>query len=136
MDEPALASVRGEAVLEVDPEIATLDVAVGARDKDRDRCLSSLDQRSDAVLAVLGSFGSAVERVATAAVRIGPELKDGRGHERIAGYAATIRHSVTVVDFAVLGDLVARLAELEMVDVAGPWWRLRPDSSVHASARM
>lgn len=136
MDEPALASVRGEAVLEVEPEIATLDVAVGARDKDRDRTLGLLDQRSGAVLAVLGSFGPAVERVSTAAVRIGPELKDGRGHERIAGYAATIRHSVTVVDFTVLGDLLARLAELEMVDVAGPWWRLRPDSSVHASARM
>jgi uncharacterized protein YggE len=136
MDEPALASVRGEAVLEVDPEIATLDVAVGARDKDRDRALASLDQRSDAALAVLASFGDAVERVATAAVHIGPELKDGRGHERIAGYAATIRHSVTVVDFTRLGDLLARLAELDMVDVAGPWWRLRPDSSVHASARM
>jgi uncharacterized protein YggE len=136
MDEPALASVRGEAVVEVDPETATLDVAVGARDKDRDRALALLDQRSDAVLAVVGSFGSAVERVATAGVRIGPELKDGRGHERIAGYAATIRHAVTVVDFASLGDLLARLAELDMVDVAGPWWRLRPDSPVHASARM
>jgi uncharacterized protein YggE len=136
MDEPALASVRGEAVIEVDPEVATLDVAVGARDKDRDRAVGLLDQRSDAVLAVLASFGEAVERVATAGVRIGPELKDGRGHERIAGYAATIRHAVTVVDFTSLGDLLARLAELDMVDVAGPWWRLRPDSSVHASARM
>jgi uncharacterized protein len=136
MDEQALVSVRGEAVMEVEPEIAVVDVAVGARDKDRDRTVARLDERAGAVRAVLASFGTAVERTETAALRIAPELKDGRGHERVAGYAGTLRHTVTVVDFTVLGDLMARLAELEMVDVLGPWWRLAPRSTVHADARM
>ncbi|HWL35045.1 MAG TPA: SIMPL domain-containing protein [Frankiaceae bacterium] len=133
MDEP-LVSVRGEAVQEVEPETAQLNVAVGARDKHREDTLRRVDERSAAVLALLESYG--VERVETTSVRIGPEFKDGKPNERIAGYSAVVRHAVTVTDFAALGDLVARLAELEMVDVAGPWWRLRTDSPTYKAARM
>jgi hypothetical protein len=135
MDDFAIVSVRGEAVLEVEPETATLDVAVGSRDKDRDRTLRRLDERSAAVLALVESFGDAVERVETASVRIGPEFKDGRPNERIAGYNAVVRHTVIVVDFSRLGDLVARLGEQEMMDVRGPWWRLRKQSPVYRDAR-
>jgi uncharacterized protein YggE len=136
VDEDPLVSVRGEAVVTVDPETARIDVAVGAKDKDRDRTLQRVDERSSAVRALVESFGEAVERVETASVRIGPELKDGKPHERIAGYSALVRHTVVVADFTRLGDLVARLAEQEMVDVRGPWWQLRPGSPVHRDARM
>jgi uncharacterized protein YggE len=133
VDEP-LVSVRGEAVREVEPEVAQLTVAVGARDKHREDTLRRVDERSAAVLALLESY--AVERVETTSVRIGPEFKDGKPNERIAGYSAVVRHAVTVTDFATLGDVVARLAELEMVDVNGPWWRLRPGSATYRDARM
>ncbi len=135
MDEP-LVSVRGQAVVEVEPETADVHVAVGARDKHREDTLRRLDERSRAVLAVLESFGDAVERVETDGVRIGPEFKDGRPNERVLGYSAVVRHRVTVTDFTRLGDLVARLAEQELVDVNGPWWSLRRDSHVYRDARM
>jgi uncharacterized protein len=35
MSSPPLISVKGQATIEVDPEIAVLNVAVTARDKDR-----------------------------------------------------------------------------------------------------
>ena len=135
MDEP-IVSVRGEAVIEVEPETAQVNVAVGARDKHKEEALRRLDERSNAVLALLASFGAAVERVETDSVRIGPEFKDGRPNERVLGYSAAVRHSVTVVDFPRLGDLVARLAEQELVDVSGPGWRLRRDSAVYRDARI
>ena len=128
-----IVSVRGSSVLEVDPEVASVDVAVGARDKDRDRTLSRVDERSSGVLALVAPYA---ERVETASVRIGPELKDGKPGERVTGYHAVVRHTVLVADFARLGDLVARLGELEMVDVSGPWWRLRSDSAVYRDARV
>ena len=134
MNEP-LVSVRGEALVEVDPETAQVNVAVGARDKHTDETLRRLDERSSAVLALVASFGEAVERVETSGVRIGPEFKDGKPNERIQGYSAVIRHTLVVVDFDRLGDLVARLAELELVDVAGPWWALRRDSPHYREAR-
>ena len=134
MDEP-IVSVRGEAIVEVDPETALVNVAVGARDKNRDETLRRLHERSTAVLRLVESFGDAVDKVETANVRIGPEFKDGKPNERITGYTAVIRHGVTVTGFPQLGDLVARLAELEMVDVNGPWWALRRDSPTYREAR-
>lgn len=129
-------SVRGETVLEVEPELATLDVSVAAQGKDREQTLASLDRRSSAVVALLTSFGEAVDRVETAAVRIGPEFKDGKPRERVVGYHGYLRHTVDVVDFTRLGDLVARLAEQELVEVYGPRWSLRRTSPVYREARV
>ena len=50
-------------------------------------------------------------------------------------YRGTVRVDVTVVDFTILGDLVARAADGEMTTLAGPWWRLRHDSQVHRRVR-
>jgi uncharacterized protein len=36
----------------------------------------------------------------------------------------------------VLGELVAKLADGDLVTVAGPWWALRPDSPVYREARI
>jgi len=134
MDNP-IVSVRGEALLEVDTEIATLNVVVSSRDRDRDETLRHLDERSDAALALLASFGDAVDRVETAAVRVSPEFKDNRPREKVVGYRGVIRHTVTVSGFDRLGDLVSRLAEQDLVEVSGPWWQLRRDSDVYRTAR-
>jgi uncharacterized protein YggE len=136
MDLSPVVSVRGACVSEVEPEIATLDVLVSARDREREDCLRSLDARSSAVLALVTSFGEAVERVETAGVRIGPEFKDNKPRERVVGYSGAVRHRLLVVDFTRIGDLVARLAEQDMVDVVGPWWQLRADSPVYRAARI
>jgi uncharacterized protein len=53
-------SVRGEAILEVEAEIAHLVVNVNGRDRKRGAALRALEARSAAVLAVAGSFGPAV----------------------------------------------------------------------------
>ncbi len=130
-------SVRGEAVLEVDPEIAVVSVTVMARDKDRRRALDLLAKRNGNVLAVVRRLGEAVEKVESGSASVHPEFKDGsRAKERITAYVARGSVSVTVGDFTVLGDLVASLAGEEMVAVAGPWWSLRPDSPVRAQVRL
>lgn len=135
MDEP-LVSVRGEAHLEVDPETARLNVVARARDKHRDDTLRRVDERQRAVLTLVESYGDAVDRVETRGVRIAPEFKDDRPTERVVGYEAYVANTVVVVDFTRLGDLVARLSELDLVEVNGPWWALRPDSPVHREARV
>ena len=53
----------------------------------------------------------------------------------MAGYVGMVRHKVTVTGFDRLGDLVGRLADQELTEVAGPWWALRPDSAVYRRAR-
>ena len=136
MEDAPIVSVRGEALLEVDPELAQLTITVGAMDKERDRTLASLDKRADAFAKLLESFGEAIDRFETAAIHISPQFRDGKPRERIVGYSGTMRHTVFVKDFTKLGDLVVRLAEQEMTDVGGPWWSLRRDSDVYRQARM
>ena len=131
-----IVSVRGSAALEVDPEIATLRVTVAARDKDRDKTVTSLERRADALASLLGRYGDAIERYETASVHVSPQFKDDRPNEKIIGYSATVSTTVIVTRFEVLGDLVSELSAEELLEVGGPWWSLRVDSDRYREARV
>ena len=133
--EPVI-SVRGEAVLEVDPEIAVVWVSVMARDKDRRRAVDALAGRTKRVTAQIKGYGGAIEKVDSGRVSVQPEFASGKPRERITGYVAQANVTATVADFDVLGELVAGLAGSDMVAVTGPDWRLRPASPVYREARL
>jgi len=136
MPEPVI-SVRGEASLEVEPEIAIVWVSVQARDASRQRAVELLARRSGAVSSTIKGFGEAIEKLESQPVNVQPVFKDGRASkERISGYLARAGFTVTVRDFAVLGEFVTGLADADMVSVAGPEWQLRPDSPVYRAARL
>ncbi|WP_461027171.1 SIMPL domain-containing protein, partial [Streptomyces sparsus] len=133
-DAPRVA-VRGEALLEADPEIARIGVTVNARGADRRQALSDLTRRNGEVLELLRGYGEAVESTETGSFTLTPELgKHGRG-ERVRAYAGRVHISAVLNDFTALGEVSTRLAELELTRVDGPWWSLRPDSPVHRRAR-
>ncbi|MHB9862561.1 SIMPL domain-containing protein [Streptomyces sp. YIM S03343] len=133
-DAPRIA-VRGEAHLEVDPEIARIGITVAARGKDRRSALEDLTRRNTAVLDLVKSYGDAVERLETGHFSLTPELTTrGRG-ERVRTYHGAVRLTAELADFTALGELTTRLADLELTRVDGPWWALRPDSPVHRQAR-
>jgi hypothetical protein len=131
-----LISVKGEATLEVDPEIAVVNVTVMARDKDRHAAMDRLAARNEHILALVKALGPAVEKVESGPASIWPEFKDVKAREHVAGYVAQAGVSVTIGDFSALGELVPRLAGEELVTVTGPWWRLRPGSPVARQARL
>jgi uncharacterized protein len=87
------------------------------------------------VRAALGACGAAVESVAASPLRVRPQFREGRPRERVTGYVAGQQLTVVVVDPEVLGDLLVRLADREMVELTGPEWALRRDSEVHRRAR-
>ncbi|MER5939700.1 SIMPL domain-containing protein [Streptomyces sp. NPDC001928] len=133
-DAPRIA-VRGEARLEVDPEIARIGVTVASRGKDRRAALDDLTRRNAGVLDLVKTYGDAVERLETGAFSISPELKDkGRG-ERVHAYHGRVHITAVLTDFTALGELTTRLADLDLTRVDGPWWALRPDSPAHREAR-
>ncbi|MGP3921721.1 SIMPL domain-containing protein [Streptomyces sp. 8N616] len=128
-------AVRGEARLEVDPEIARIGITVNARGTDRRGALEDLARRNSAVLDLVKSYGEAVEKLETGAFVITPQLTHkGRG-ERIRAYHGRVHVTATLTDFTALGELATRLADLELTSVGGPWWALRPDSPAHGEAR-
>ncbi|MGY0062649.1 SIMPL domain-containing protein [Streptomyces sp. LZ34] len=128
-------AVRGEARLEVDPEIASLAITVSARGSDRRTALEDLTRRNAQILDLVKSYGQAVEKLETGAFAITPQLTAKGRHERIHAYHGRVHLSVTIADFTALGELTTRLADLELTTVNGPSWGLRPDSPAHAEAR-
>ncbi|MFJ8935453.1 SIMPL domain-containing protein [Streptomyces sp. NPDC102365] len=128
-------AVRGEAHLEVDPEIARIGITVSARGTDRTDALTDLTRRNTTALDLIKTYGDAVEKLETGAFSITPELtRHGRG-ERIRAYHGRVHLTAELTDFTALGELTTRLADLDLTSVDGPWWALRPDSPAHRQAR-
>lgn len=136
MDGQPVISVRGEATLEVEPEVAVVGVAVQARDRDRRATLNRLARRNQQVLELVKAYGEAVEKLESEPARVFPEFKEGKPGERVTGYLGRAGLTVTVRDFTVLGDLMTKVADEELVSVSGPMWLLRPGSPVHRQARL
>ena len=132
---PAVISVRGEARLTVTPELADLTVVVTTHAKDRREAFERLVKRNDEVLELLRSYGDSVDRLESSGVAVHPEVRKSGREEKIRSYHGAVRLEVAVADFAVLGEIVARLADLEAAHLEGPRWRLRHDSPVYRKAR-
>ena len=135
MPDPVI-SVRGEATLEVEPEIAVVWVAVMARDPDRHRAVALLAARTGQVSDMVKGFGEAIENLESQPVNVQPVFSGGRAREKVYAYIARAGFTVTVRDFEILGELVAGLAGADMVTVSGPDWQLRPASPVYRQARV
>jgi uncharacterized protein YggE len=125
--------VRGEATREVPPEQAVLSVTASARDRDRETVLTRLAERSAAVRAVLDAYGEGMGKRETSHVSVYPDMK--RRSDIPAAYVGSAGTTVTVTDFALLGELMVRLVSLEQVAISGPWWQLRPGSKAGAEVR-
>jgi hypothetical protein len=133
MADRPIVVVRGEALREVPPEQAVFSVTVSAVHKERSVALSRLTERAAQVQAVLDEQAGAIERRETEGVHVSPYVR--RGSDHVATYTAAVTTTVTVTDFAMLGDLLLRLGALDDVSVSGPWWRLRPGSRAGADVR-
>jgi uncharacterized protein YggE len=136
MPQHPLVSVRGEAVLEVEPEVARIDVSVAATGADRPGTVQLLRERAAAVDKILASFPDAIDKSETTGMRIGPQLSGRAPRERESGYHGAVHHVIAVTGFDQLGELMAQLADQDLTEVGGPWWELRSDSPVYRDARM
>ncbi|MET8949429.1 SIMPL domain-containing protein [Streptomyces sp. NPDC004393] len=133
-DAPRLA-VRGEAHLEVAPDVARLGITVGARGTDRHATLDDLTRRNTTVLDLVRTCADAVRRLETGHFTLSPELTEGGHGERVHAYHGRVHITAELTDFTALGELTTRLAALELTQVDGPSWDLDPDSPAHGEAR-
>jgi uncharacterized protein len=132
---PVLA-VRGEAVLEVDPEIARIEVSAAAVGSHQAKTLQLLNERAAAVDKVLAGFSDVIEKTETSGFRVSPQLTRRALRGQAPNYHGAVYHVITVADLDRLGELMARLAEQDQIEVGGPWWELRPGSPVYGQVRV
>jgi len=134
MNAGPMVSVRGQAILEVDPEIAVLSLTAQAQSNSRTDAVAVLSGRVAAIGAVLDAHAAAIEKRETSGLQVYPEFDPKSGKPR--RYHGRCTTSVTVTDFAALSDLVVEASAIELADVSGPWWQLRPTSDVYRQARL
>jgi uncharacterized protein len=133
MAEQPMVVVRGEAFREVPPELAVFSVTVFVRDTDRQTALTRLTERAAELRSALDDYPDGIERRETTDLQISPEVK--RRSDKVTAYRGSVSTTVTVTDFAVLGELLLRLANQDKTVVSGPWWQLRPGSRAGADVR-
>jgi uncharacterized protein YggE len=125
-------SVRGEALVVVEPEVADLGVTVRVQARDRETALERCRDRQDEVSAVVRAAGDAVETAETTGVAVYAEpRRSGRGDP-----VATVHTRLTVGRLDAVGELVVALGRIDDVEVTGPSWGLRPDSPAHERVRL
>jgi uncharacterized protein YggE len=125
--------VRGEALREVEPELADVGVTVRVRARNRQTALERCQAVQEQVAAVAAAAGDAVENVETTAVSVHLEVRDRRAPGEPV---ASVHTRLTVGRLDAVGDLVVALGRLDDVEVSGPTWRLRPGSPAVEGARM
>jgi uncharacterized protein YggE len=124
-------SVRGEALLVVEPDLADLDVTVRVRARDRQTALERCRAVQEQVADVVRRAGDSVESAETAAVAVHLEYSPGRPGDPVASQHTRLR----VRRLDVVGEVVVALGRLDDVEVHGPSWALRPDSPAYDRAR-
>lgn len=136
MHTPPVLAVRGESTIEVEPELARIEVSVAATSAQAVPARRMLAERGAVIEKILGEFGEVIEKDESSGMRLTPQLPGRAGTGQTAGYHGVIHHSITITGFDRLGELMARLSATEMTEVGGPWWDLRPDSPVYREARV
>lgn len=131
----ATVSVRGEAVLETDPELVDLHLNVLARDPERTVTLATLTERAAALQALVVGLGDGVERYANTGFNVYPQFSGKRG-DQLRGYEGCASLSVTVADFELLPRLITGANEIELSEVGQLIWRMRRTSPVFREARL
>lgn len=125
--------VRGEALLQVEPELADVGVTVRVRARDRQTALERCRAAQEQVTAVAAAAGDAIESVETTSVSVYLEVRDRRAPGEPV---ASVQTRMTVARLDAVGELVVALGRLDDVEVSGPTWRLRPDSPAVEQARL
>jgi uncharacterized protein YggE len=128
-------SVRGQATVTAEPELATLTITIEAQGSDRQTTMDLLSRRAAAVADLVGRFTDGIERSETSRLHVYPELH-GKKTEKVRRYIGRTTTSVVVHDFAVLSDLVVGAGDIDLVSIDGPWWHLRANSDVYRQARL
>jgi len=132
VDEAIVVRGRGEA--RAMPDRAVVGVTVEAEGAARDDAYREAARLAGQVDAAVAGRRAATDRVGGGSLVVHPKTRWRKGESVRTGWRAARTSVVEVVDFAVLGDLLAELAAAGAA-VVGPTWQLDPTNPVHGDVR-
>ncbi len=116
------------------PDRAIIRVTVEAEGGAREDAYREAARLAGQVDATVANRQDAVDRTITTSLVVHPKTRWRKGESVRTGWRASRTSVVEVVDFAVLGDLLAELAAAGGA-VDGPAWQLDPSNPVHGQVR-
>ena len=116
------------------PDRAVVRVTVEADGAARDDAYSEAARLAAQVDTAMTSRQAAVDRTITTSLVVHPTTRWRKGESVRTGWRASRTSTIEVVDFAVLGDLLAELTAAGAA-VDGPTWQLDPTNPVHGQVR-
>src|SRR5690606_38480261 len=105
---PRTVTVTGEGEISVAPEIATVHLAIEARDRELNAAQSQAGKVVDAVLELADSLEIPREQVQSTQLHVQPEYNWNDGRQEFRGYLVQREVRVELDDLAKLGPLLER----------------------------
>jgi uncharacterized protein YggE len=130
-----IVTVRGEARLELPPDLATLSFTVHSAGDSAERTRAELAEASGRIRELLSQHAAAIERSSTSGLHVAPRFSRRSG-TKITGYRGSFSSQIVVHDFDALSAVVFALTPLPNSQVDGPWWSLRPDNAAYRTTRL
>jgi uncharacterized protein len=130
-----IVTVRGQAQLEVPPDLATISLTVHCAGDSAEQTRVELAEASGRTRDLLSEHALAIERSSTSGLHVGPVFSRRSG-TKITGYRGSFSTQVVVHDFDALSGIVFTLTPLPNSQLDGPWWSLRPDNVAYRTVRL
>jgi uncharacterized protein YggE len=130
-----IVTVRGEAEVEVPPDLAGLRITLHGSGSDARAVWAELSRTGEQLTGLLDQHAAAIEERATTGAHVSPVFGK-RGQGKITGYRGSQHTRVVLHDFDALSPLLLAIAELPNGAVDGPDWSLRRDNPAYRQARL
>ncbi len=130
-----IVTVRGEAELEVPPDLAGLRITLHGSGQDARAVWAELSKTGADLGRMLDEHAAAIEERATTGAHVSPTF-GRRGQGKITGYRGNQHTRVVLHDFEALSPLLLAIADLPNGQVDGPDWSLRRDNPAYREARL
>lgn len=130
-DAARIVTVSGEGEISVAPEIATVHLAVEARDRDLAAAQAQAGKVVDAVLELTDSLEIPREQVQSTQLRVQPEYNWNDGRQEFRGYLVQRDVQVELEDLAKLGPLLERAMSAGVNSVSPPQLAVKDPRKLH-----
>jgi uncharacterized protein len=130
----ATVTVRGQATVRTEPDVAVLWVTLSAFEQSPGEALGDVAQRADALGVLFDELGVREADRSTAGVSVAEEFDPPTRSNRGLGHRATARIAVHLADPEVIGRAISRASEDLHASIDGPHWFITPANPARLEA--
>jgi len=130
----ATVTVRGQATVRTEPDVAILWITLSAFEKSPGKALGDVAQRAESLGTVLDELGVREADRSTAGVSVTEEFDPPTRGNRGLGHRATARIVVHLADPDVIGRAISRASEELRASIDGPHWFVTPGNPARLEA--